>query len=78
LNKLTTGNFSKNKDEIASLFGNIAGQPTSVDATDGLRITFSNNEVIHLRPQVMHLNFAVTMKPTRKKGPINSIVPASN
>ena len=50
LNKLTTGNFSKDKDKIASLFGNIAGQPTSVDATDGLRITFSNNEVIHLRP----------------------------
>jgi phosphomannomutase len=50
LNKLTTGNFSKDKDEIASLFGNIAGQPTSVDVTDGVRITFNNNEVIHLRP----------------------------
>jgi len=35
---------------IETLFGPIAGAPKSTDTTDGLRITFGNAEVIHLRP----------------------------
>ncbi|MEN8180185.1 MAG: phosphomannomutase [Pseudomonadota bacterium] len=50
LNKLITGDSRKDQDAIASLFSQIAGQPASVDATDGVRITFDNNDIIHLRP----------------------------
>jgi phosphomannomutase len=35
---------------LEELFGSFAGKPESIDTTDGLRITFASNEVIHLRP----------------------------
>ncbi len=35
---------------IADLLGPIAGQPESIDQTDGLRISFADGDVIHLRP----------------------------
>jgi phosphomannomutase len=35
---------------LDTLFGPIAGVPEAIDTTDGLRITFRNAEVIHLRP----------------------------
>ena len=44
--------FSEDKgyDEIEAEFGSLCGNVKSVDLTDGLRITFSNNEIVHLRP----------------------------
>ena len=32
------------------MFGGICGPVTGLNRTDGLRITFANEEVIHLRP----------------------------
>ena len=32
------------------MFGPICGEVMSVDTTDGLRTTFANGEIIHLRP----------------------------
>lgn len=45
-----SGNFNKDKQAIEAVFGAEAGKVKSIDATDGLRITFENEEVIHLRP----------------------------
>ena len=36
-------------DTVAAAFGAIAGPPLSVNTTDGVRITFENGEIIHLR-----------------------------
>lgn len=36
--------------EIDALLGDLVGQFLSIDQTDGLRITFKNNEIIHFRP----------------------------
>lgn len=35
---------------LEGMFGAISGEPIHVDQTDGMRITFANDEVIHLRP----------------------------
>ncbi|MFQ5644219.1 MAG: phosphomannomutase [Thiogranum sp.] len=35
---------------IEQAFGGLCGDVAGVDTTDGLRITFENNEIIHLRP----------------------------
>ncbi len=35
---------------LAAMFGPLCGPVHAVDHTDGLRITFENNEIIHLRP----------------------------
>lgn len=45
-----SGDFNKDKQAIEAVFGGEAGEVKSLDATDGLRITFENQEVIHLRP----------------------------
>ena len=37
-------------EAIATMFGPLCGTVQAVDQTDGLRITFENNEIIHLRP----------------------------
>jgi phosphomannomutase len=36
--------------DIEQNFGNLCGAVRHTDTTDGLRITFDNNEIIHLRP----------------------------
>jgi len=50
LARLNSGNEIADKIEIESMFGGISGKVSSLDRTDGLRITFTNEEVIHLRP----------------------------
>jgi phosphomannomutase len=35
---------------VESLFSELCGKVSSMDQTDGLRITFENKEIIHLRP----------------------------
>jgi phosphomannomutase len=35
---------------IADLLGSLCGEPLEIDQTDGLRMTFANGEIVHLRP----------------------------
>ncbi len=35
---------------IAAAFGLLCGTPATVDRTDGVRITFANGDIVHLRP----------------------------
>ena len=44
------GSEAADKAAIDSLFGDLCGASATLDRTDGLRITFANEEVIHLRP----------------------------
>lgn len=48
--ELNSGDFIADKSAIEAAFGQVAGTVASLDTTDGLRITFDNSEVIHLRP----------------------------
>lgn len=48
--EMLAGTKDENITRITDLFGNIAGTAQNIDVTDGLRITFMNEEVIHLRP----------------------------
>ncbi len=50
LAKFNSGSELADKIEIEKMFGAICGQIASLNRTDGLRITFANEEVIHLRP----------------------------
>ncbi len=45
-----SGNFEKDSAEINRTFGHLSGEVISVDSTDGIRMTFDNGEIIHLRP----------------------------
>lgn len=47
---LQDGPMAQQLQAIEALLGYIAGEVKSLDATDGLRVTFANEEVIHLRP----------------------------
>ena len=38
------------KEEIESFFGTVLGSLQSINETDGLRMTFSSSEILHLRP----------------------------
>jgi phosphomannomutase len=35
---------------VATYFSQLAGPPTSIDTTDGIRVTFATGGIIHLRP----------------------------
>jgi phosphomannomutase len=50
LAKFNSGSEPADKIEIEKMFGEICGHVTGLNRTDGLRITFANEEVIHLRP----------------------------
>lgn len=56
LSKKILGNFAKElppekiSSRIEKAFGKIAGDFLKVDYTDGVQITFKNDEIIHLRP----------------------------
>jgi phosphomannomutase len=47
---LRNGDFRQRKDQFEVLFGAVSGAVADFDETDGLRATFENGEVIHLRP----------------------------
>ena len=49
LSKMVTGDLKSDLKSITKLFDKV-GQATAIDTTDGVRITFSNDEVVHLRP----------------------------
>ena len=45
-----SGSAAADQAAIENMFGGICGQVAGVDRTDGLRIIFANEEIIHLRP----------------------------
>lgn len=47
---LTSGDFNQDAGAFIQLFGNSFGTISAIDYTDGVRFTFDNSEVIHLRP----------------------------
>ncbi|MFC1494189.1 phosphomannomutase [Thermodesulfobacteriota bacterium] len=50
LARLSSGDVCRYHKNIENVFGSLCGKVTSVDHTDGVRINFENNEVVHLRP----------------------------
>ncbi|MEY4384879.1 MAG: hypothetical protein RLY20_162 [Verrucomicrobiota bacterium] len=48
--KFSTGNVAADRAAIENAFGALCGKAARTDSTDGLRVTFANEEVIHLRP----------------------------
>jgi phosphomannomutase len=50
LTGLDSGREAADREAIERVFGGICGQVARLDRTDGLRIIFANEEVIHLRP----------------------------
>lgn len=47
---LLAGDSRDRMARVTSEFGEIAGQPLTLDCTDGLRMTFASGDIIHLRP----------------------------
>jgi len=47
---LSSGDFDRDRAATESLFGEYFGIVKGFDTTDGLRITFESDEVVHLRP----------------------------
>ncbi|MEW8239799.1 MAG: phosphomannomutase [Candidatus Thiodiazotropha taylori] len=45
-----SGNFERDSRAVEQVFGNQFGEVQSIDLTDGVRITFKGEEIIHLRP----------------------------
>ena len=50
LTRFDSGSEAADKAALEKMFGGICGQVAGLNRTDGLRITFANEEVIHLRP----------------------------
>ena len=50
LAQFNSGSEVADKTAIEKMFGGICGTVASLNRTDGLRITFANAEIIHLRP----------------------------
>jgi phosphomannomutase len=50
LARFATGSFSADCQAIERTFHGICGKVDSIDRTDGIRITFENAEIVHLRP----------------------------
>jgi len=46
----SSGDARRDNKNIENVFGSLCGKVASVDHTDGVRITFENSEVVHLRP----------------------------
>jgi phosphomannomutase len=50
LARFNCGSEAADKAAVDSMFGELCGPSAILDRTDGLRITFANEEIIHLRP----------------------------
>ena len=46
----STGDDANDRHAFESAFGKMPGTVVAMDCTDGLRVTFTNDEIIHLRP----------------------------
>ena len=49
ISSFNSGDFEQDKQSIEAVFGQF-GSVKALDSTDGLRITFDSDEVVHLRP----------------------------
>lgn len=49
LSEMSSGNLELDLTNVETHFG-FVGKPVSIDSTDGVRITFDHDEVVHLRP----------------------------
>ena len=50
LRQFSMGSEVADRQAIEKVFGPLCGPVAAIDRTDGLRVTFSNEEIIHLRP----------------------------
>jgi len=50
LTRLQAGSQQDVLERASAMFGQLAGTATAFDTTDGLRITFDGDDIIHLRP----------------------------
>jgi phosphomannomutase len=50
LARFSTPDETANRTAVETTFGELCGAVGSLDRTDGLRVTFDNAEIIHLRP----------------------------
>jgi len=50
LDKFNTGDVTKDNARATDVFGKCCGNCSSIDRTDGVRMMFDNEEIIHLRP----------------------------
>jgi phosphomannomutase len=52
LARFTTGDEAKDKAALVAAFGSAIGssEVTAINRTDGVRVTFDNGEIVHLRP----------------------------
>ncbi len=50
LAQLTAGDWAQQQAAIAQFFGTEWGAVAAIDLTDGLRMTFTSGEIVHLRP----------------------------
>ena len=50
LARFNLGSLAADKQAIESVFRPLCGTVTAIDRLDGLRITFANDEIVHLRP----------------------------
>ena len=50
IDNLSSGDLGRDKLKIEKLFAAHFGKVAELDTTDGLRITFENREIVHLRP----------------------------
>jgi phosphomannomutase len=52
LARFTTGDDTKDRTVIGAAFGSLVGDSavTAINRTDGVRVTFANGEIVHLRP----------------------------
>lgn len=50
LERFSNGDDAADKHALEADFGSNLGQVSAIDRTDGLRVTFANGEIVHLRP----------------------------
>jgi phosphomannomutase len=50
LKRFSCGDEAADKRQLAAVFSFLASTPVEIDRTDGVRVTFSNGETLHLRP----------------------------
>jgi len=50
LDLFSSGDSAKDRAQATDIFGELCGVCYSIDRTDGLRMTFDSDEVVHLRP----------------------------
>ena len=50
LDMFSSGDEIKDRDKGTQVFGGLCGSCAGIDRTDGVRMTFENDEIVHLRP----------------------------